>query len=119
MQAFDAGSPRLAMIRVHNCICRGSLARGFVHEMPFRKPAPELSREALVDTAKALAFASKLSAHIAAEVLMPSDTTWNQKVGSVEDWFTMSEPEKEALTFGCSDSQVAVLNIMIDIVARK
>ena len=85
--------------------------------MSFRKPAPELSREALVDTAKALAFAAKLSAHVASEVQMASDAKWNQKVAAALDWLVLSEAEKEGLTFGCSDSQAAVLSMMVDIAA--
>ena len=86
--------------------------------MPFRKPAPELSHEALVDAARALAFAAKLSEHVAVSVKHRSDRVWNDKVTTVlNSWFTLTEEERNNVTFGCSDSHVKVLNIMADIAA--
>ncbi|CAE7247301.1 unnamed protein product [Symbiodinium microadriaticum] len=77
---------------------------------------PRRAREALVDAARALAFAAKLSEHVAVSVKHRSDRVWNDKVTTVlNSWFTLTEEERNNVTFGCSDSHVKVLNIMADI----
>ena len=84
--------------------------------MGFRRPAPELTKDTLSETSKALVFTWRLRVYIRGEVEDTKDTNWTAKVKTAMGWLTMSPSEEQDMVFGCTDIQAAVLTLLVDLV---